>query len=547
VIFHALLNLMACYSGPNPIGKLSDSERLAMWKWVKENAIDRGMPFEQVHDTLNSHFFGGAAKPEWVNEFLAARKTPFKRASDAVWTAQANRRNIQQQAKNLLSDRNANILERAAKAVIAGPRYVTVGGGLHGVVFPGTHGGALALNPLRWRSFARLVVNTWKNLNPTQAKILADNMARSPYFALGRRLGVDLTTHGMETGGGRVSARTWGALLETRFRLFEAAMKRHIDSGKYSAAEIDSIGKQLAVWANHATGSGKGPITAHPVIAQAFFGPKLAQSYWNRLVGDPVKTIGTFTNWNKADAGDKVVAMQRLRGALSMAVTYSGMLMANQALLAATGQKDQINWNDPTKSDWLGFKGFGFRWSLPGAMHSEINLIGQIIAAQSMKPDQLAAVGIPVPKGKVSEDKLSSLRQLYVGRQLFDYAQNKATPAIGLARDIVTGHDFMGRPLPWVSEKQTPKEAQKHPPVSWGEYAWSHAPIPLAGAARYVYDELRKAGSSAGDAMTWIRAAMVGGVNAVTGIDPKEIKEPIPMQLQQAVRQQRAAAALQRR
>src|SRR4249920_2249515 len=102
-----------CYSGPNPIGRMTDQERLAMWKWVKENAIDQGMPFEQVHEMFNDHYFGVIAKPECIHEFLAARKMPFKRANDAVWAAQANRRNIQQQAKHLVSGRNANILARA--------------------------------------------------------------------------------------------------------------------------------------------------------------------------------------------------------------------------------------------------------------------------------------------------------------------------------------------------------------------------------------------------------------------------------------------------
>jgi hypothetical protein len=516
---------MACYSGSNPIGKLTDQERLSLWKWVKENAIDHGMPLEQVHETLNNHFFGGTAKPEWVNEFLAARKTPFKRVSDAAWTAQANRRNIQQQAKRLVSDRNANLLERAANMAIAAPRYITLGGGVHSVVFPFVHGGALTLNPFKWKAFARMVVNTWKNLSPAHAEILRDTMARDPNFTLAWRKGLDLSTHGAETGGGSASARTWGALVETRFRLWNAAMKRHINSGKYSVSDIDSIAEQLAVWANHATGSGKGVLT-HPAISSAFFGPKLAQSYWNRLIGDPLKTIGTWSNWNKATAGEKVVAMQRLRGAMTAAVTYSGMLAANQGLLAATGQKDQINWTDPSQSDWLGFKGWGFRWSLPGAMHAEINLIGQIIAAQSMKPEQLAAVGISVPRGKIATDKLLDLRKEYVARQLLDYAKSKATPVIGLEEELRTGHDFMGRPLPfpWVSDKGT----EKKPPVSWGEYAWSHAPIPLSGAAKYVYEQLRKAGSSVTDASMWIRAAMISGIVSTTGIEPKELKKPAP-------------------
>lgn len=499
---------------------------MTMWKWLKENAIDHGMPFEQVHETLNNHFFGGAGKAEWINEFLAARKTPFKRVSDAVWTAQANRRNIQQRAKYLVNDRNTNLLSRATNMVIAGPRYVTVGGGVHGVVFPFTHGGALLLNPLRWKAFARMVVNTWKNINPAQAEILRDRMAREPNFALARRSQLDLSTHGAETGGGNVSARTWGALVEARFRLWNAAMERHIKSGKYSAEDIDSIGRELAVWANHATGSGKGPITAHPVISSAFFGPKLAQSYWNRLIGDPIKTVGTWANWNRATAGEKVVAMQRLRGAVTAALTYSGMLAANQQLLAATGQKDQINWNDPSKSDWLAFKGWGFRFGLPGAMHSEIALIGQILASQSLSEEQLAAQGMKVGRGKLSPSQLASLRQEYVGRQIIGYFEKKATPVYQLGKELVTGHEFTGRPLPWATEKQTPKEALKHPRVSWGEYAWSHAPIPLSGAAKYVYEELRKAGASVTDASMWMRAAMVGGMSATTGIEPKEIKEP---------------------
>jgi hypothetical protein len=115
-----------------------------------------------------------------------------------------------------------------------------------------------------------------------------------------------------------------------------------------------------------------------------------------------------------------------------------------------------------------------------------------------------------------------SLRELYVARQLFDYAKNKATPVIGLEEELRTGRDFMGRPLPWSSDKGTPKK----PPLSWGEFAWSKAPIPLSAAAGYVYDQLRKAGASVTDASMWMRAVMVGGVSGTTGIDPKEIKDP---------------------
>ena len=62
--------------------------------------------------------------------------------------------------------------------------------------------------------------------------------------------------------------------------------------------------------------------------------------------------------------------------------------------------------------------------------------------------------------------------------------------------------------MPWSSDPGDPK----HPKISWGEYAWSKAPIPLSAAAGFVYDQLRNAGASVHDASMWIRAAMVGGV-----------------------------------
>ena len=66
---------MACYSGPIPV---TDDERIVIWKWAKENAIDQGLPIDKVGDAINEHFFGGQAKPEWITDILSGRKTPFK-------------------------------------------------------------------------------------------------------------------------------------------------------------------------------------------------------------------------------------------------------------------------------------------------------------------------------------------------------------------------------------------------------------------------------------------------------------------------------------
>jgi hypothetical protein len=74
----------------------------------------------------------------------------------------------------------------------------------------------------------------------------------------------------------------------------------------------------------------------------------------------------------------------------------------------------------------------------------------------------------------------------------------------------------------------------------------SHAPIPLTGSIRYVYDELRNGGASALDAVGIIKGLIVGGVG-LTGVHMGPDYSMQAGNLQKAVRRQRAAAALRSR
>ena len=87
----------------------------------------------------------------------------------------------------------------------------------------------------------------------------------------------------------------------------------------------------------------------------------------------------TFANWGNASPGEKAAAWTQFSGATQYLGTGLGMLAANQGVLWATGQKDKINLTDPTKADFLSFKGNGLEWSIPG-MHSEIKTLGKILA-----------------------------------------------------------------------------------------------------------------------------------------------------------------------
>jgi hypothetical protein len=96
--------------------------------------------------------------------------------------------------------------------------------------------------------------------------------------------------------------------------------------------------------------------------------------------------------------------------------------------------------------------------------------------------------------------------------------------------------------VPWSSDPGT----EKKPRLSWGEYIASHATIPLEGPIRYTYGQLREKGASALDATTLIKGLIITGMGA-TGIHAGEDYSSQAQPLHQAVRRQRAVAALRSR
>ena len=517
-----------CYSGPNPVTDSDD--RMAIWKWAKANGIDHGLPLEKVHDAINSHFFGGQGRPEWINDILSGRKTPFRNVADAAWKAQYNRRMITQQARDALRQQTLGPAQKYLGKLWSAPRSLATFG--HGIVFPVTHGGDLAFRPQSWGVFIRGLLNTWtKSWSPAAAERLLNNMKRQPRWDLAIRSKLDVGegSHpsGILSGGAKgPAARAWSILGAMRFELWNREMD-HWVKPEMSQKQILDIGEHLAQWANHATGSAKNPL---PYAERYMFGPKLTASKVARLVADPVKTVQTFsrmiTDPDSVSAGERAAAWTRLSGLGQYTLSGLIFLAVNQGYLWATGSKQSINFTDPTKSDWLKFKAGDLEFGLPG-LHSEIRTLGQIIATSYATPKQLRGES----------------RQEHVGQILGQYALGKVHPSVGVAQELVMGQDWMGRPMPWSA---SPGKGIKQR-LDWWQYAFSHAPIPMSGPAGYVYTQLKDKGASALDAAGITKAIIMAGLGA-TGMEakPDYSLEPKPT-LHQAVRQQRAAHALQRR
>jgi hypothetical protein len=510
----------ACYSGPIPV---KDEERQAIWRWAKENAIDHGMPIEKVGDAINNHFFAGQAKPEWITDILSGRKTPFRAVANDVWRKQYNRRQIVRQASNLSQAQALGPIGRTVRNLWTGPREIATFG--HAAVFPISHAGDLAFRPASWATFFKGIFHTYGGaFNPAHHAQIMAGMERDPMFDTGLRSGVDMGAKSQASGliskiMGRSSERAWDMLTTMRFELWKRQMEKFMKPDM-SNEQVVELGKNMADWANHATGSAK----TVPYAGNVLFGPKLTASKLARLFADPTKTIKTFANWRAATPGERAAAWTRLSGASQYAGTLIGSLAVNQGLLWALGAKQQINYTDPTKKDYLAFKLGGMETYFPG-MHSEIKTLGKILATAFMNPrdPNLSKYQANFIVGRKPEE---------IAKILGQYGLSKAVPSASIAEEALTGQNFMGRPLPWSSSPgQVIKKTGKIKPgterLSWGEYALTHGPIPLSGPAAYVYDKLRQGGASALNSTAIIRGLIISGLGA-TGLHVGEDIPPSP-------------------
>lgn len=487
---------------PNPV---TDEERFAIWKWAKEKAIDNNPSpdLDQVGKQINDYFFGGQAHPDWITDILSGRKTPFREVANDMWKKQYNRRVVTQQASEMSRMAGASQFVRVARAIWSGPRSLAVFG--HGVVFPITHAGDLIFRPESWSTFFKGALKTYQGaFNIPGAKAATGEafvgqalsaVRRDALYDTAIRSALDVGPKSHPAGlisrtyTGPAS-RAWDMLTVMRFELWKKEMGKYI-TPDMSEAQVNEIGKSLAEWANHATGSALGPIER--IGGEGLFGPKLTQSKISRLIGDPIKTVKTFGNWREATPGERAAAWTRLSGATQYLGTLVGLMAVNQGILNALGQKDKVNISDPMKGDFLGFKGGGIIGNVPG-LHSEIRVLSKILATAFLSRQQLRG-----------ETKFAA-----TAKTLGQYGMGKLHPTLQRGLELGFRQDWMGRPLPWSKEEGTPQK----PKLTYGEYAASIGPIPLSGPIEFVYDQLKDQGMSALDATALTKALIIGGMGA---------------------------------
>lgn len=430
--------------------------------------------------------------------------------------------------------------QKAVDAVKNALRFVTavkvIGHGTVGMI---THAGGLIWRPssaVTWaRNFGRQF-GLWTNKAYHERLIYA--LKNDPEFEMWKNAGASIdpektyTDYGLYakwlgklTAGGE---RGFDALKLTRLELNKADWKNVSPEIKANPEQAAEMQKAIAAMNNKATGAipkvspiteqgarnaleaGAYNLAKNPISDAVFFAPKLYASRWMRVVYDPVKTAGTFLNWKDASPAERQAATVRAKHAAEFAATYVGALLVNQGILSATGSQQKVNITDPTKKDWLKFKGAGKEVVADGGLLDPVRLLGQIVWGDLLN------------SRTASERYRDGSRLQKVTKDLGSYVRGKLNPTLGLMVDASTGEDFQGRPLPFSDE---PARFPDQPKYTWGEWLMQQGPIPLSGGIKIAYDEMRKNGMSHLEAMAILKGAAVS-VAGMTGAHVSD--EPPP-------------------
>jgi hypothetical protein len=199
----------------------------------------------------------------------------------------------------------------------------------------------------------------------------------------------------------------------------------------------------------------------------------------------------------------------------SLLGVYGGLLLANQALLSATGSEDKINVTDPSKPDFFAFKpGGGVSVGVGSGFVGIARLISRLYQAEFA----------PKKKGLGQlEDRAKK-----AGGIMGEYARGLAAPGAAIGADLITGEDITERPLPGVLGERnvgTTKQQALKPQYGYGEYAGQiFLPIPFSEALRNFYTDLRANGFSGVKAKEILKGVAEVGVGGLTGFRVNEMQ-----------------------
>ncbi len=446
---------------------------IAVWEKANEY-LDKGIDsFDDIRHKIATDLGMDVKK---VTRLLLNDKRA-KTLADDLWKKQQASRQLKQEARRWLTNLEVPKYQKALQSI---PRILFgLKVGFHGTVAMGTHAPFVAFQPRFWKTYVQDFGKMYKMVaDPAYYEMQRQDLVRRKNYITARRGGLVNDPHQFEDFNSPDTAKYFGKLSGmgnrgyTVLKILRQDMFDQMWDKLPKTAQIPEISEAISDGLNHATGVVKG--RAPRGTSTLLFAPRLEASRAAWLAVDPARAGKTFLDWKNATPGEKAFAINQVKEKAWVAGTLFSMLALNQGFLSATKSDQNINFDDPFRSDWLKFKAAGMNISYGNAMITMARLPVQMYRIRDRDSGKLRNLIHP------DEDTYSLLGK---------YVRSQLSPFAGLMAALWTKADYANRPLP-SSNAPVPKRlrAQGIEPYTWPEF-WSEqlAPIPAQEAMKEVW------------------------------------------------------------
>lgn len=427
--------------------RITPAEAFHAWNYVKQVYVD-GKVIRDFTEMLFKAAKDLGTDSTRLYRALTSNRTTRRLAKEVIKRMRTEAR-VKSEARNWLKNQEYPGWLRFVRSV---PRYFFMDKIFgHGLVPMITHAGNMMFNPYSWGTYFpawlemyRMTFGSGKlGLSGAEYHTLKmGELINHPNFEFWRsskialqcdpfRLTDDYQIYRLKKAlGGLVEGRGFDALKTLRLARAEQwwdMVPDHLKTQDMAALIAEDV--------NHATGIVK--TRFHEALNWAMFAPKLEASRWAFVFKDTIKAANYLAHWRTASPEQLWWAKRELTQKAAMVGMYYGMLAMNQGFLKLCGSDQQINFDDPTESDFMAFKVAGYKIGFVSPMIGMVRLFANMLHAG---------------QGELRPREKMEPRQNLMDTAIGKYARGKFSPFASAAYDLATQQDFMGRPLPWSSD-----------------------------------------------------------------------------------------------
>jgi hypothetical protein len=457
------------------IEKLPQEHVTAFWQYAKDNGLFKGLNPDETRQMIADNF----KIPERVVAWIMDRNKTARVISEEARARQKITANFLANNRRYLADMDKSGLQKLWNFYQDGTRKFLLA--FHGPVPAPIHAlDVLMTNPLK---FLRAEGRGLASVFPAYEKAVMDNLAKQDYYDTALKAGLpigpdDISTEAFPKHGWVARAMNAG-LKPLRYELWENSWKR-----TPTEDQTPDYAHKLAIDYAHATGSmvkGEPAETYTRGLRQALLAPQYTPSKIMKTIFDPLETVRTFERAIESKVTKSVMAPTPEERAIAWNRTWragrwlGGTLIGlgvNDAILRWSGSNQRVNYGldvpHMIRGDWMAFKFGGHMWRMRGSL--ELIALMSKIGALSV---QKYKYGEQTPEEAVAR-----------------YGEYKLVPGIGLGKELATGKDVFGRPVPWSSEIGSARFPRKN----WAEFVGEHGPIFVGHAISAFHESLRNQG-----------------------------------------------------